>query len=1084
MKPFSRVLSSTSLALALIILGVVAFWWLGSRDSESTTVSDHGEDAATAATVTSSPAPKAPARQIKFTKGNKEVIPAIDLRKSELAPKLTPERLTALAHLKKAIPGVQVSFDPISSAPSHVQATGRMLTPPVDGEVKPLEIVDQFILTNAQLFGHSVAQVKDARVTREDVAKHNGMTTLVLNQQLDGIPVFKTILRASVTKRGEIITLGDHFISDPATASGKQPALRAQLIAQPQVTVAKAISLAAASLNDVVPVEAVAAKGVPAGRERKQTFTAPGQSDTTAQLTWMPMSASSILLAWDVVSMSHSHKAMFRTLVDAVSGRVLYRASLTNSISDASYRVYADATTKQPRKSPTPMSPTLSTPGSAQGSVVTRSLITLDALDTTASPNGWINDGAQETQGNNVDAHTDIDGDDIADSPRPNGGMGRSFDFALDLAQSPSQYKSAAVTNLFYVNNWMHDRLYQLGFTESAGNFQLSNFSRGGLGNDAVQADAQDGSGTNNANFSTPPDGSSGRMQMFVFTGSSPDIDGDLDTEIVLHEYTHGLSNRLVGGGVGIGELQSAGMGEGWSDFYALALLSTASDDVNANYAAGAYATKDFFGGTQNYYFGIRRYPYSTNLAKSPLTFKDIDPAQASSHPGVPVNALFVGDPSEVHSQGEVWCVTLWDMRANLIGKHGFTVGNELTLQLVTDGMKLSPVNPNFIQARDAIIQADLVDNAGANLPQIWNAFAKRGMGANASSPMSGTTSGVVESYDLPDALAVSPTGGVLATGEVGGPFTPSATTITLHNSDTATLSWTASSSEPWLTLSSGGGNLLSSDSTTLTAAITAEANLFPMGTYSATLTFTNTTSGMVQTRVFTLRVGQNDYFAQFFDTEQNDVSHQSFLFTPDSSPSHYRVTREPVTAFPSDPVGGDVQELGDDVFVEVPLTSGHQVSLYGVSYSSVFVGSNGYITLGTGDSSLSQAPESFFALPRVAALMTDLWSPTATTKEFADRIAITWRKFLSTRCQTPIVSKSSCSSTGGSASPVSVLRLLSELLVCRQGMVSLLILWRATSVPTRRSFCVSLFLRPRPKAMECLLRRGWCPSQRQSRHH
>ena len=159
-----------------------------------------------------------------------------------------------------------------------------------------------------------------------------------------------------------------------------------------------------------------------------------------------------------------------------------------------------------------------------------------------------------------------------------------------------------------------------------------------------MQADAQDGGGFNNANFSTPPDGSPGRMQMYIFNGPTPDRDGDLDAEVVLHEYTHGLSNRRVGGGVGISALQSGGMGEGWSDFYALALLSEPGDDVNGNYASGGYATYQLGGLTQNYYFGIRRYPYSTDMSKNPLTFKDIDPAQASSHPGVPRSPIIGSD--------------------------------------------------------------------------------------------------------------------------------------------------------------------------------------------------------------------------------------------------------------------------------------------------------------------------------------------------------------------------------------------------------------------------------------------------------
>src|SRR5437763_556267 len=177
----------------------------------------------------------------------------------------------------------------------------------------------------------------------------------------------------------------------------------------------------------------------------------------------------------------------------------------------------------------------------------------------------------------------------------------------------------------------MHVRLYKLGFTEAAGTFQSNNFGRGGLGNDAVQADAQDGGGFNNANFSTPADGSPGRMQMYIFNGPTPHRDGDFDAEVVLHEYTHGLSNRRVGGGVGISALQPRGMGEGWSDFYGLTLLSEPGDDVNANYAEGGYVTYQLSGLTQNYYFSIRRYPYTTDLNKNLLTFTDIDGTQASA---------------------------------------------------------------------------------------------------------------------------------------------------------------------------------------------------------------------------------------------------------------------------------------------------------------------------------------------------------------------------------------------------------------------------------------------------------------------
>src|SRR5262249_19827839 len=154
----------------------------------------------------------------------------------------------------------------------------------------------------------------------------------------------------------------------------------------------------------------------------------------------------------------------------------------------------------------------------------------------------------------------------------------------------------------------------------------------------------------------------------------------------------------------------------------------------------------------QNYYYGIRRYPYTTDMSKNPLTFKDIDPAQAdfcsSGAPFTSRTSCSAGSANEVHNEGEVWCVTLWEARANLIAKYGWAIGNPLILQLATDGMKLTPAHPNFLQARDGIIQADLVDTGGANRNELWAAFAKRGMGFSATSPASTTSSGVHEAFD------------------------------------------------------------------------------------------------------------------------------------------------------------------------------------------------------------------------------------------------------------------------------------------------------------------------------------------------
>jgi extracellular elastinolytic metalloproteinase len=306
-------------------------------------------------------------------------------------------------------------------------------------------------------------------------------------------------------------------------------------------------------------------------------------------------------------------------------------------------------------------------------------------------------------------------------------------------------YRDAAVDNLFYWNNVMHDVTFRYGFDEQAGNFQASNYSGRGRGGDEVQAEAQDGSGALNANFATPADGAPGRMQMYLWVDAFDTLgltqedvireyngqvrDGDLDGGVIAHEYGHGVSNRLVGGPKTVSCLRTHDEreGEGWSDWWSYVLTMRPGDDGATPRGIGTYVVYHEGSRSDN---GIRITPYSTDMDVNPSTYETIKEA------------------AEPHGVGYVWATMLWDLYWNLVEKHGFnrnvyepwyTGGNNLALQLVVDGMKMSVCEPGFADARDAILAADtaLTGNAakgvpGANECLIWRTFARRGLGVNA----------------------------------------------------------------------------------------------------------------------------------------------------------------------------------------------------------------------------------------------------------------------------------------------------------------------------------------------------------------
>lgn len=229
-------------------------------------------------------------------------------------------------------------------------------------------------------------------------------------------------------------------------------------------------------------------------------------------------------------------------------------------------------------------------------------------------------------------------------------------------------------------------------------------------------------------------------------------VDGALDNSIVAHEWGHYIAHRLVGGGDGFNAQITDGMGEGWSDFHAL-LLTVRPEDASAagnTGFSGVYPMAQY--AWQDGYFGIRRYPYSTDMTKNPLTFAYIQngkalPAAVPVAPGFDTSGL---DNSEVHNTGEVWASMLWECYAALLNdpRRSFQEAQDQMRRYLVAAYKATPVNATFTEARDALLAVALA-NDPADYQLFGRAFAKRGLGTAAVAPnrLDPNNSGAVESF-------------------------------------------------------------------------------------------------------------------------------------------------------------------------------------------------------------------------------------------------------------------------------------------------------------------------------------------------
>ncbi len=632
----------------------------------------------------------------------------------------------AAAHeLQLAMPGISFRVDSLLGVPSTVMNGSGFLT---SESVNPPEMIAKsFLRDNQAFFGLDSSDISEIHLSAQSNSSLSNLNHVYLQQTFEGIDVYSGVANISLNASGQVLLVGNRFAPNVAGSLN---------VFRPKITSEQAVVSAARSLNLEVsePLSALQRAGTAA---QLTVFNDGGISrdPIPAKLVIVPIKRGESRLAWNTVINMRSGPDWFEMNVDAVTGEVLGRYNWT---AFDSYRVFP-----QPLESP---QDGVGLPGSHS--------VVINPANAIASPFSWHDTngapGAEffDTRGNNVFAQEDRDGNNTGGA-RPASAT-NDYDFAFAPTQTPLVNVNEATVNLFYWNNIVHDVMALNGFNAAAGNFQFNNYGSSGLGGDPVQADAQDAAlngAVSNANFGTPPDGSSPRMQMFEFNFTTPRRDSDNDAGIMVHEYGHGISNRLVGGPANVSALQgiqSAGMGEGWSDWYSLVFTAKSTDASADSNPAGTYVLGQPSTGS-----GIRRFPYSTNQAVNPLTYDDIDAGQAD----VPCP----NGCSESHNVGEIWTSALWDLYWILVNRDGFdanlytgTGGNNLALKLVTEGLKLTPASPTMLQARDGILAADLAMTGGANLGQIWKAFAGRGMGFSAFDGGNHNSVAVVEAFDIP----------------------------------------------------------------------------------------------------------------------------------------------------------------------------------------------------------------------------------------------------------------------------------------------------------------------------------------------
>ncbi|HEX5618487.1 MAG TPA: M36 family metallopeptidase, partial [Solirubrobacteraceae bacterium] len=690
-----------------------------------------------------------------------------------------------------------VQVDALTGTARNVQRLDGALTTPAAGDRAAIAM--RWVQSNRTALGLSAADLDTLRLSDRSVDKGSGFTYLRYRQFFRGIPTFDGGLRVNLDRGGRILNVTGAPVSD---------------LSVPSIDPALSGTEALRALQENVDVRrAIDVKSGPDG-VRQVTRFARGDF---ARLVLFD-GPDGTRLAWHVVYRATS-LALYDAVVDATTGKILFRQNLTK-FDQATQTVF-------------PNYPGAENEAAPKGAANAR-------IDVGFEAKGWLPDTEETLKGPNAHVYSDVDDSFPASPADPptseeiSRGADPDADFPFDATEGvfndfpapAGQTNACEVTDpdpgfpepgwppplglkadcswnptvpatrddnreqdgvqAFYFVNEFHDHLESapIGFDEDDGNFEVDdpvivNTNDGADTVDPDTGDIPDPDHVNNANMSTPPDGESPLMQMYLFrydeTSNFPfrNVNGGDDAGTVWHEYTHGLSNRLVVHDDGSGATASphaGAMGEAWSDWYALDLLHRRNleiDSADIDVDIGIYTDAVF---TSTRFEPIDCQPDDVAEPRCP---GGIGGSEVGGYTFGDFGKVFVGP--EVHSDGEIWMQTLWDLRREMIALHGPVAGVDKAEQLVTQGMRLSPPEPSFLDMRNAILAAEAgLPNTNADRDEIWDVFANRGMGFFAGVADSSDTSPAEDFNVPPDPAAPK--------GRVAGTVTSSDTGLTLSS--------------------------------------------------------------------------------------------------------------------------------------------------------------------------------------------------------------------------------------------------------------------------------------------------------------